>query len=131
MNNYHIAFETNTGLVLTRYVEGINDATIASPPAGVSLLSATESDAKQTESGGWKVISGLLVRPSPPTQADLDAASQVSLNATAKDALKQIDAHSVRSMREFLLAKFAADPLLPAELATHNSDAAIQRAKIR
>lgn len=66
-----------------------------------------------------------------PTPAQLQAAVDAEATAKAKAELVKIDAQSIRSMREFLLAKFPADPLLPVALASHESAAAIARAKIK
>lgn len=52
-------------------------------------------------------------------------------NAKTKRELAKIDAQSIRAMREFILAKFSGDPLLPAVLAGHDSAAAAERAKIK
>lgn len=49
----------------------------------------------------------------------------------AKAELAQIDLASVRSLREFVLAKFAGDPALPPYLETHEADAQIKRTKIK
>ena len=74
----------------------------------------------------------LITVPQPVlTTAQIAAAAQAAINAGAKGALTQIDAQSVRSLREFILAKFPGDPLLPPELAERNSDAAAQRGRIR
>ena len=62
-----------------------------------------------------------------PTAEDV----QAGINATAKEALVIIDAQSVRSMREFILAKFTGDLLLPVELAAHNADSVRERGKIK
>lgn len=66
-----------------------------------------------------------------PTAAEIAAAAQAATNADAKAKLVAVDAESVRAMREFILAKFPGDALLPAVLATRNNDAATQRARIK
>ena len=62
-----------------------------------------------------------------PTQEQLDAEEQERTLAE----LTQIDAASVRSLREFVLAKFAADPELPPYLADHDAAAQIKRGKLK
>lgn len=66
-----------------------------------------------------------------PTAAQSQAYVDAEATAKAKAELAQIDTQSLRSMREFILAKFPADPLLPVALASHESAAAIARAKIK
>lgn len=63
--------------------------------------------------------------------AEIQAKADATATAAAKAELAKIDAQSVRSMREFILAKFPADPLLPPALSGHESAAAIARAKIK
>lgn len=66
-----------------------------------------------------------------PTPAQSQAWVDAESNATTKRELEKIDVQSVRAMREFILAKFPGDPLLPPVLAGHNDAAAIERAKIK
>lgn len=65
------------------------------------------------------------------TSADISAAAQAVTNNDAKRQLLDFDAASVRSMREFILAKFGTDPLLNPVLAAKDSAAATQRARIK
>lgn len=65
-----------------------------------------------------------------PTSAQLQAAADAETTAKAQIALNGIDARSVRAIREFILAKFAADALLAPELANYNAAAITERAKI-
>ena len=67
----------------------------------------------------------------PPTTAQSQAWVDAETTAKAKSELAKIDAQSIRAMREFILAKFPADPLLPSVLAGHESAAGAERKKIR
>lgn len=66
-----------------------------------------------------------------PTPAQSQAWVDAETTAKAKSELAKIDAQSIRAMREFILAKFPADPLLPSVLAGHESAAGAERKKIR
>lgn len=66
-----------------------------------------------------------------PTAAERQAEADAQATAAAKRELEKIDVQSIRSMREFLLAKFPGDPLLPPILSSHNAAAATERAKIK
>jgi hypothetical protein len=48
-----------------------------------------------------------------------------------REELKVIDAASVRALREFILAKFANDPLLPEALGVHETAAQVSRGKLK
>lgn len=66
-----------------------------------------------------------------PTPAESQAWVDAETSAKAKSELAKIDAQSIRAMREFILSKFASDPLLPTVLAGHESAAGAERKKIR
>lgn len=66
-----------------------------------------------------------------PTPAQSQAWVDAESTAKAKSELAKIDAQSIRSIREFILAKFSGDPLLPSVLSSHNAAAATERAKIK
>lgn len=100
-------------------------------PAPVAFTAA----ASDTELHGVELFNsakaGVYGAVAAYTSSSAAAQAQAATCAIAKAELTQIDAHSVRSMREFFLAKFPNDPLLPPELATHNAAALTQRAKIK
>lgn len=66
-----------------------------------------------------------------PTVAQLQVLADAETTAKAKVELLKIDWQSIRAIREFILTKFPSDPALPAILATRNSDAALERMKIK
>jgi len=51
-------------------------------------------------------------------------------NAVAKTNLKNIDKHSIRSIREFLILKFGDDALMPKHLKDFETEAETERIKI-
>jgi len=118
---------------------GASDADESPLEPGVYLIPGNATDiappaydpATQTctfGAGAWTVAA---IPPPPAAPVPTAAEVQAQVNADAKAALAQIDAESVRAIREFVLAKFPGDPLLPAQPATHNTDAANQPAKIK
>lgn len=52
------------------------------------------------------------------------------VNSLAKRNLDNIDKKSIRSIREFIIAKFGDDPLMSEFLKTHESDSKVERDKI-
>lgn len=63
-------------------------------------------------------------------QADADKIAKEGRNAKRKAKLLDIDATSARAMREFIIAKFGADPLIPNILKTRETAAAAERAAL-
>jgi hypothetical protein len=84
---YYINYNTTTGAIVTRYVSGIHDSEILTPPAGTANLLATDSDIQLTmQVEGYTVVNGLLVAPPAPTSAQLVAtakATQIALLTSA------------------------------------------------
>lgn len=72
-----------------------------------------------------------LPDPPPPTAAELKAAADAAASTAAKVELTKIDAQSIRALREFILSKFPADPLLSPVLAARESAAVTARAQIK
>ena len=56
--------------------------------------------------------------------------TQQDINDVARRELEAIDMRSVRSIREFILLKFADDPDLPVQLADHELAAVSERQKL-
>jgi hypothetical protein len=48
-----------------------------------------------------------------------------------REELEAIDASSIRALREFTLAKFPGDPLLPAVLSDYEAAAVVSRGKLK
>lgn len=75
-----------------------------------------------------------------PDSVELDAAAAAAYlqtlqdqasNAAALQALNELDLASIRGLREFLVAKFGTDLLLPAELKANEAAAAAERVKVK
>lgn len=74
------------------------------------------------------VYDGVTFSPKPdPTSAELKAIT----NAQAKAKLTELDAQNIRAIREFIVARFATDPLLPPDLVSAEGVAKTERAKIK
>ena len=77
--NYYINYNSTTGQIITRYVSGIHDLTIASPPAGTANLAVTQAEFQLTiDVAGYTVNNGILVAPPAPTAAQLLATAQAA-----------------------------------------------------
>lgn len=105
-------------------------------PVDLQIVEQSDFVAVMTRPDGaaydFDAAGALTITPAPaPTAAELQAAADAAATAAAKIELAKIDAQSIRSMREFLLAKFPGDALLPQVLAGHDSAAATERAKIK
>lgn len=75
--SYYINYNTLTGAINTRYVTDINDALIASPPAGTSNKEVTDEDAELTmQDAGYTVINDVLIAPAPPSAPELLSEAQ-------------------------------------------------------
>lgn len=77
------------------------------------------------------VVSDIPDPTPPPTAAEIQAAADAEASAKAKSNLAKIDAQSIRAMREFILAKFPGDPLIPSALSIHNAAAITERGKVK
>lgn len=89
MTHYYVAYDS-AGAVVTRYDSDINAAQIASPPSGLTLLEVTDQSAMmQTASGGWTVVNGVLVAPTPLTAAQILEGAQTKQIATLTAAAEQ------------------------------------------
>jgi hypothetical protein len=89
----------------------------AEPPAGAIEVPSPPAH-------GLDVWNGSAFETPASVVADRDdEAGRVELIAT--------DAASVRAMREFILAKFPDDPLLPAVLGDHEAAATVSRGKLK
>ena len=63
-------------------------------------------------------------------KAELDKMQKAGRNARRLARLAEIDQKTVRGLREFVVAKFGSDPLLPNVVKTNETDSAAKRAEL-
>ncbi len=78
ITKYYVAYDPQTGDVLTRY-----DSSIQAPPASATVLEVVDQQSMlQTCAPGWKVQNNQLIPPppaAPPTQAEQLAALEIAV----------------------------------------------------
>lgn len=115
---YYVNYEAPSGKILTRYVEGIHDNLIAQPPAGTEIMLISDDEFRQTaNTPGYTVSNGVLVAPTPPSaaqlQASADAAAWRAYQAQAKSALDASDVTVLRCVENAIA--------IPTEWATYRA----------
>lgn len=115
---YYANYDVASGKLLTRYVDGIHDNSILTPPPGTANLLISEDDAVMTAKvPGYAVVAGALVAPAAPTQAQLqanaDAEAWRAYRAQAKAALDASDVTVLRCVEKAIA--------VPTEWATYRA----------
>lgn len=116
----------------SKFTNGFYDAAIHGgniPVDAVAVTKAEHAALLAAQSIGKRIQPNINGNPVAldKTQAEMDAEA----TAKAKAELARLDAQSIRALREFILSKFPADPLLPPVLPAYESAAVTERAKIK